>query len=98
MKQEVNMEEEEIKKIAIMIKTADWYYNYSDDYGVWAAGEKKVKEVTNYVRSKDWNKTDYEKLIKVFFKDTFDGKYGEKVSSDVEYWTKKIKFLTGVAE
>ena len=92
------MEKEEIENIARMIRHADWYYHYSDDYGVWARGESETKKVRNYVKSKDWTKDNYEKLIEVFFKDTQDGRYGERLDAYVEDWTNRIKSLTGVTE
>lgn len=36
---------EEFDTYANLLKGHDWYYNYSDDYSVWRAGQKSQEEL-----------------------------------------------------
>jgi hypothetical protein len=35
------------------IGSADWYYNYSDDYGYYKRGEAECREVIDFIKSND---------------------------------------------
>lgn len=36
---------EDLEKFEEMLKNHDWYYEYSDDHGVWQAGRRSKGEV-----------------------------------------------------
>lgn len=44
----------EALSIAQMIMRADWYYNMTEDYSAYKRGEASVKEVRNYIDSREW--------------------------------------------
>lgn len=46
------------KKIA----HADWYYNYSDDYGAYKRGEASCREVRSFIDGREWTLDDVEMI------------------------------------
>ena len=52
----------EAQEIFDWIKKVDWYYNYSDDYSVWKRGESSVKEIKDFINSREWSDDDIDKI------------------------------------
>jgi hypothetical protein len=52
----------EAQEIFDWIKKVDWYYNYSDDYSVWKRGEASVKEIKDFINSREWSDDDIDKI------------------------------------
>lgn len=52
----------EAQEIFNRIKKVDWYYNYSDDYSVWKKGEASVKEIKDFINSREWSDDDIDKI------------------------------------
>lgn len=52
----------EAQEIFDRIRKVDWYYNYSDDYSVWKKGEASVKEVKDFINSREWSNDDIDKI------------------------------------
>lgn len=48
----------EAQEIFDRIRKVDWYYNYSDDYSVWKKGEASVKEIKDFINSREWSDDD----------------------------------------
>ena len=51
----------EAQEIFDRIRKVDWYYNYSDDYSVWKKGEASVKEIKDFINSREWSDDDIDK-------------------------------------
>jgi hypothetical protein len=52
----------EAQEIFDRIKKIDWYYTYSDDYSVWKKGEASVKEIKDFINSREWSNEDIDML------------------------------------
>ena len=52
----------EAQEIFDRIRKVDWYYNYSDDYSVWKKGEASVKEIKDFINSREWSDDDIDKI------------------------------------
>ena len=52
----------EAQEIFDRIRKVDWYYNYSDDYSVWKKGEESVKELKDFINSREWSDDDIDKI------------------------------------
>ena len=52
----------EAQEIFDRIRKVDWYYNYSDDYSVWKKGEESVKEIKDFINSREWSDDDIDKI------------------------------------
>ena len=52
----------ESQEIFDRIRNLDWYYNYSDDYSVWKKGEASVKEIKDFINSREWSDDDIDKI------------------------------------
>jgi hypothetical protein len=52
----------EAQEIFDRIRKVDWYYNYSDDYSVWKKGEASVKEIKEFINSREWSDDDIDKI------------------------------------
>ena len=85
----------EAQEIIGKIRRVDWYYNYSDDYSVWKAGEASMSEMKNFANSREWSADDIATLklevnnmanLQVF-------KSEEKKQDFIEAWNEKIDFL-----
>jgi len=89
------MNSREAQEIIGKIRRVDWYYNYSDDYSVWKAGEASMSEMKNFANSREWSADDIATLklevnnmanLQVF-------KSEEKKQDFIEAWNEKIDFL-----
>ena len=89
------MNSTEAQEIIGKIRRVDWYYNYSDDYSVWKAGEASMSEMKNFAKSREWSADDIATLklevnnmanLQVF-------KSEEKKQDFIEAWNEKIDFL-----
>ena len=52
----------EAQEIFDRIRKVDWYYNYSDDYSVWKKGEESVREIKDFINSREWSDDDIDKI------------------------------------
>ena len=52
----------EAQEIFDWIRKVDWYYNYSDDYSVWKKGEASVREIKDFINSREWSDDDIDKI------------------------------------
>jgi len=52
----------EAQEIFDRIRKVDWYYNYSDDYSVWKKGEASVREIKDFINSREWSDDDIDKI------------------------------------
>jgi hypothetical protein len=52
----------EAAEIMDRVRKVDWYYNYSDDYSVWKAGEQSMKDIKQFASSREWSIDDVETL------------------------------------
>ena len=52
----------EAQEVFDRIRKVDWYYNYSDDYSVWKKGEASVKEIKDFINSREWSDDDIDKI------------------------------------
>jgi hypothetical protein len=52
----------EAQEIFDRIRKVDWYYNYSDDYSVWKKGEASVREIKDFINSREWSDDDINKI------------------------------------
>lgn len=90
------MTKEEIRTIASKIYSTDWYYNYSDDYGVYERGRLQCENTRNTVKSYEWNDVNYNHLIESFFEMCLNYFRDGIIPDDFrEAWTKRINSLTG---
>ena len=85
----------EAQEILNRVTKVDWYYNYSDDYSVWKAGEQSMKEIKAFANSRDWTDDDIEKLklavfnmvnLKIYHKE-------EDRQKSIDVWEEKIDDL-----
>ena len=85
----------EAQEIIGKIRRVDWYYNYSDDYSVWKAGEASMSEMKNFAKSREWSADDIAtlKLEVNNMANLQDFKSEEKKQDFIEAWTEKIDFL-----
>ena len=89
------MNSTEAQEIIGKIRRVDWYYNYSDDYSVWKAGEASMSEMKNFAKSREWSADDIAtlKLEVNNMANLQDFKSEEKKQDFIEAWTEKIDFL-----
>ena len=52
----------EAQEVFDRIRKVDWYYNYSDDYSVWKKGEASVKEIKDFINSRELSDDDIDKI------------------------------------
>jgi len=85
----------EAQEIIGKIRRVDWYYNYSDDYSVWKAGEASMSAIKHFANSREWSADDIATLKlevnNMANLQTF--KTEEKKQDFIEVWTEKIDFL-----
>lgn len=90
----------EAQEIIGKIRRADWYYNYSDDYSVWKAGEASVSAVKNFAKSREWTHDDIATL-KLEIRNTANlqnFKTDERKDEFIKTWYEKVDWLFTVKE
>lgn len=84
----------EALEYAKAIKNADWYYNYSDDYGAYSRGMASVNAVHKMIENREWNVEDVEsvrhEIINILKIHNSGKEIEEKTYS---YWNEKIDYL-----
>ena len=60
--------EGEEQKLESLLKSHDWYYQYSDDHSAWTRGNEKEKEIHSLIATltKDGKKSEIEALWKKY--------------------------------
>lgn len=79
--------DEEAQKWFDTIRYADWYYNYSDDYGAYSRGQARCNEI--YRQGKEANLSDEskQKIIDLIVKE-----YGSKQDT-VDFFIERVKYI-----
>ena len=94
------MNSTEAQEIIGKIRRVDWYYNYSDDYSVWKAGEASMSAIKHFAKSREWTHDDIATLklevnnmanLQIF-------KTDEGKEDWIKYWDEKIDWLFTVKE
>ena len=85
----------EAQEILNRVTKVDWYYNYSDDYSVWKAGEQAMREIKAFANSRDWSDDDIEKLKLAVFNMVNLKNYHkeEDRQKSIDVWEEKIDDL-----
>jgi hypothetical protein len=79
------------KKIA----SADWWYNYSDDYRYYKSGEADCQAVYSYIKNNQWTIEDVE-MIRNEAKNnlTLDQRYSDESRAKMlVWWDAKLDYL-----
>ena len=83
----------EAQEIFDRIRKVDWYYNYSDDYSVWKKGEASVKEIKDFINSREWSDDDID-ILKLAARNTVmldTRKLTDQQREDsIQSWDKRI--------
>jgi hypothetical protein len=87
--------EQKIEELAGMIVYTDWYYNYSDDYGVWQRGRDEVNFVNKTFKEIVLSESDIENLkLKVLEKLQKTHSYGGVIRKEsYNYFMEKFSHL-----
>lgn len=85
----------EAQEIINRVTRVDWYYNYSDDYSVWKAGEQSMREIKAFANSREWTDDDIEKLKLAVFNMVNLKNYNkeEDRQKSIDVWEEKIDHL-----
>jgi hypothetical protein len=88
------MNREQIEELVTAILSADWYYNYTDDYGAYNRGEASVRKVTNIIEKNECTIDDFHKVVHEL-KNQLALRYVGKIIEEktYTYWDTKVKYL-----
>ena len=77
------------------IGSADWYYNYSDDYGYYKRGEAECREVIDFIKSNEWTIDDVEMIRNEAVNQlNLDDRYSdESREQKIKWWNDKLNWL-----
>jgi hypothetical protein len=77
------------------IKSADWWYNYSDDYNYYKAGEAECREVKDFIKSNEWTMDDVEMIRNEARNNLLlDQRYSDEKREEMNlWWEKKLDYL-----
>ena len=88
------MNREQVEELTTAILNADWYYNYSDDYGAYNRGEASVSKVINMIKKNECTIDDYHKVAHELKNQLALRNVGRIVQEKTyDYWDKKVKHL-----
>ena len=90
----------EAQEIIGKIRKVDWYYNYSDDYSVWKAGEASMSAIKHFAKSREWTHDDIAtlKLEVNNMANLQNFKTDERKEEFIKTWDEKIDWLFTVQE
>ena len=77
------------------IGSADWYYNYADDYGYYKRGQAECQEVYSFIKNNQWTIDDVE-MIRNEAKNnlTLDERYSDESREKMlAWWNDKLDHL-----
>ena len=77
------------------IGSADWYYNYSDDYSYYKRGEAECREVQDFIKSNEWTIDEVEMIRNEAKNDlALNERYSEESRAKmVVWWDSKLDYL-----
>ena len=90
----------EAQEIFYRVKRVYWYYNYSDDYSVWKAGQSAVESIKAFANSREWTHDDIA-ILKLAIRNTANlqnFKTDEGKEDWIKTWDEKIDWLFTVKE
>ena len=77
------------------IKSADWWYNYSDDYGYYKRGEAECREVKDFIKSNEWTIDDVEMIRNEAVNQiNLNDRYSDEAREEkIKWWNNKLDYL-----
>lgn len=82
--------EEQAQEWIYRIRRADWYYNYSDDYGAWSRGNAECSAIRRDGKEADLTAEELQMVIDIFMKNATNEK-----QETIDYIIERINSVLG---